>query len=174
MPKDDLLARLYELSWGKRVLIVGVGNRSRGDDAAGGILVDHLAGKTPATLIDAGDVPENYLGAIRQVQPQLILIVDAAEIGARPGDVALVPARELLPAGAWTHNPGLGLLVNYLRAELGTGVEVFLLAIQPGTTALGEGLSPPVLSTLSRLEELFSRLPGSAVIARNVLGDEDL
>jgi hydrogenase 3 maturation protease len=156
--EDELFARLYEHTQGKRVLIVGVGNRLRGDDAVGGILVDRLSGKTRAALIDAGDVPENYLGVIKQAQPQLILIVDAAEIGGRPGDVALIGSEQVRPTIAWTHNPGLGLFIDYLRAELGTALDVLLLAVQPGTTTFGEGLSEPVESALLSLENLILRL----------------
>lgn len=153
-----MFARLYEHTRGKRVLIVGVGNRLRGDDAVGGILVDRLSGKTQATLINAGDVPENYLGPIRQAQPQLVLIVDAAEFGGRPGDVALLGVEQVGSTGAWTHNPGLGLLIDYLRAEVGTALAVLFLAVQPETTTFGEGLSQPVESALLRLEDLIVRL----------------
>ncbi|HZD58428.1 MAG TPA: hydrogenase maturation protease [Anaerolineales bacterium] len=157
MPEGDLLSQLQRCTQGKRVLIVGVGNRLRGDDALGGILVERLAGKTRATLIDAGDVPENYLGVIRMAQPELIIFVDAAEIGGQPGDIALVGAEEMLPANGWTHSAGLDLTVTYLRSELMV-VDIFLLAVQPGTTAFGDDLSPPVRSALLHLENLISRL----------------
>ncbi len=50
---------------GKRTVILGVGNPLHGDDAIGPNLVDRLRGRLEATLINAGEVPENYLSTIR-------------------------------------------------------------------------------------------------------------
>src|SRR5574342_1091615 len=67
----ELRARLE----GKRVLILGVGNRLRGDDAVGPLLVEHLQGKVDIPLIDAGEVPENYLGPIEESGADMNIIV---------------------------------------------------------------------------------------------------
>ena len=157
MPEGDLFSQLQRCTQGKRVLIVGVGNRLRGDDALGCILIERLSGKTHATLVDADDVPENYLGVIRQAQPELIVFVDAADIGGQPGDIALIGREEILPANGWTHNAGLDLTFAYLRSELET-TDVLLLAVQPCTNAFGGEISAPVRSALLYLENLISRL----------------
>mgnify|MGYP001470637271 CR=1 FL=1 len=141
---------------GKRLVIIGVGNSLRGDDGVGPALVERLQGKTSATLIDASDVPENYLGLVAQAQPQVVVIVDAVELGASPGDLALIEAAQLGGAKATTHNTSLAPFVQILQAD--TGADIFLLAIQPRATLFGEGLSAPVRVTLERLEQVFIEL----------------
>ena len=67
---------------GKKVLLLGVGNRLRGDDGVGSYLVKRLQKKMKIPLIDASDVPENYIGPIENSGANLVLVVDAADIGA--------------------------------------------------------------------------------------------
>ena len=52
---DALSTRLC----GKRTVILKVGNILEGDDAVGPYLVDLLHGRVEATLINAGEVPDN-------------------------------------------------------------------------------------------------------------------
>jgi Ni,Fe-hydrogenase maturation factor len=52
---DELQRRLE----GKRSVLLAVGNAMRGDDALGPTLADRLQGKVSATIVDAGEVPEN-------------------------------------------------------------------------------------------------------------------
>ena len=72
-----------------RVLLLGIGNRLRSDDAAGPLLADRLSGRVNAEVIDAGDVPENYIGPIRKLGPEVVLALDAVRSGRRPGQVQL-------------------------------------------------------------------------------------
>jgi hydrogenase 3 maturation protease len=141
---------------GKRLAILGVGNPLRGDDGAGPTLVERWQGKVAATLIDAADVPENYLGVVGAARPEVVLIVDAVELGAAPGDVALIEVGQLAGAGVTTHNASLALFARVLQAE--TGADIFVVAIQPQSTSFGAPLSPPVEVTLKCLEELFGEL----------------
>jgi hypothetical protein len=45
-------------------------------------LVDFLHVRVEATLINAGEVPENYLSSIHAAQPEVVLIIAALELGA--------------------------------------------------------------------------------------------
>jgi hydrogenase 3 maturation protease len=138
----------------KRYVIVGVGNPLRGDDGAGSFLVNRLHGKTHVPLVDAGDVPENYLGVVKSAQPELVLIVDAVELGAHPGDAAIVETQQLGGTMATTHNTSLALFAKAVQYE--TGADIFVLGIQPGTTEFGAPMSLPVEKTLAYLEKLLS------------------
>ena len=40
----------------KHILLLGVGNRLRGDDAVGSLLVERLQGRVDIPMIDAGDL----------------------------------------------------------------------------------------------------------------------
>jgi len=147
---DSLLRKIK----GKRLLIMGIGNRLRGDDAVGSLLIDRLEGKVNAELLDASDVPENYLGVIESASPEIILVVDAVNFGGKPGEVSLFILDQLADTAVSTHNTSLSLLFKVL--QINPPPEVFLLAIQPANITLGESLSAPVIETLDMLARLLS------------------
>jgi hydrogenase 3 maturation protease len=147
--KIKMLEDLAQRIRGKRTVIFGVGNPLQGDDAVGPSLVDLLHGRVEATLIDGGDVPENYLSAIKAARPEVVLIVDAVELGAEPGCVAVVDADRLRAIGTFTHNPGLAFLAVFIQDA--TDAEVLLVGIQPAETHFADKLSKPVEQTLHSL-----------------------
>jgi hydrogenase maturation protease HycI len=146
---DALAKRLR----GKRTVILGVGNILQGDDAIGPNLIDLLHGRVDATLINAGEVPENYLSSIRAAQPEVVLIIVAIELGAEPGCIAVLDADRLRAIGNFTRNPGLAFLAVMIQD--GTGGEVLLVGIQPEVTSFASELSRPVHKTLQSLEEML-------------------
>src|SRR4030066_476658 len=138
---------------GKRTVILGVGNLLQGDDAIGPNLVDLLRGRVEATLINAGEVPENYLSSIRAAQPEVVLIIVCIELGADPGCIAVLDADRLRAIGNFTRNPGLSFLAVIIQD--GTGAEVMLVGIQPEATSFASELSKPVHNTMQTLEEML-------------------
>jgi len=106
---------------GKRTVILGVGNILQGDDAIGPNLVDLLHGRVEATLINGGEVPENYVSSIRAAKPELVLIIEAIELGAEPGCIAVLDADRLRAIENFTRNPGLAFLAVMIQD--GTGAE---------------------------------------------------
>ena len=132
---------------GRRTAIVGVGSRLRGDDGAGPAVVERLAGSR-ACVIDAGTVPENYLGVLAQAAPEVVLFVDSLDHGAAPGACGVAPPAALGSRGADTHAPSLRLLTGLLESA---GSECWLLGIQPARCDLGEGLSPEVAAAVDAL-----------------------
>jgi hydrogenase 3 maturation protease len=146
---DELARHLH----GKRTVILGIGNPLQGDDAVGSNLVDILHGRVEATLINGGEVPENYLSSIRAAQPELVLIIVALELGAEPGCVVVLDADRLRAIENFTRNPGLAFLAVMIQD--GTGAEVILVGVQPQATMFAAELSLPVQTTLHNLEELL-------------------
>lgn len=148
-----MLDSLHQKIMGKRFLIMGIGNRLRGDDAIGPLLIDRLQGKVIADLLDAGDVPENYLGVIESARPETILVADAVDFGAQPGEVALFSLDQLSNITVSTHNASLQLLFKAL--QLDPPPDVLLLAVQPADIIFGEPLSLPVMETLNMLARIL-------------------
>ena len=146
---DELRRRID----GKRLTIVGVGNPLRGDDGVGVALVERLQGQTSATLVNASDVPENYLGVIESARPQVVVMVDAVNLGAQPGDVAFLEIEQLARTRVSTHNASLALFAEVLRQS--TGADILVLGIQPSTLAFGAPLSAPVQAALEKLTQVF-------------------
>lgn len=161
-------ADLNELLANKKVAIVGVGNRLRGDDGVGSVIAEQLQllgvrdeergteNVAPnATVIDAETVPENYLGLLLDLKPDVVLFVDAVDFGGRAGEWVLLPLSVLGDKVPSTHTVSLKLLGQILETN---GVESWLLAIQPGQIGFGAPMSEAVISTARQIVQVLSEL----------------
>ena len=148
-----MLEELNSYIDGKRILLMGVGNRLRGDDAVGSLLIERLQGQVDIPLLDAGDVPENYLGPIEESGAELVLIVDTAEMGANVGDIAIFNIEQVQSIPISTHTANLGLLFKVIPPE--RRPQVMMLGIQPGSMELGQRLSEPVIAALELIEKIM-------------------
>jgi hydrogenase 3 maturation protease len=138
-----------------QVVLVGIGNPMRGDDVAGSWLAGRLKGKVPARVVDAGEVPESYLGEITRPRPDTVVLLDAVDFGASPGSAAILEQGDLAEGGlATTHRTPLHLLVEFVKRETGAGV--FVLGVQPQHTAFGAAVSERVAEGLAALEDLLT------------------
>lgn len=137
-----------------KLIILGIGNAIRGDDGAGSYLAQRLQGKVPWMVCDAADSPENYLGKLVKEKPDTVLIIDAVDFGAKPGEFSVLEAEQVKTANLFsTHNASISLTINFLQSEL--KVDIIVLIIQPKSIALGDELSPEINQTLSELEHWF-------------------
>jgi len=139
---------------GKKLVILGVGNTMRGDDGIGPALIERLQGKVEAVLIDAGEVPENFIGPIEAGQPDIIIIIDAADMGAKAGEVAFLEIDQIAEIGLTTHNASLALIARLLQSS--TQADIFVLGIQPEDISFGTPMSERVIQTLELLEKFFT------------------
>ena len=149
---DELTARIED----KNVLLLGVGNRSRGDDGVGSYLIKRLQKKVDVPVLDAGDVPENCISQIESSGANMVLIVDAADFNANPGEIALIDFVDMKKIGASTHSANLDLLFKVIPKS--RRPETLLVAIQPGSALTGKGLSEAVRDSLDGLESVFISL----------------
>lgn len=137
-----------------RVLILGIGNTLRSDDGLGSLLARRISGHTAYIVYDAGLSPENYLGKIIQEAPDTVLLVDAVDFAANPGDFKLFASDELQKLNFFcTHNSSLILLVEYLNKNIKS--RILILAVQPKSLSFGEDLSPEIDKTLQTLTGWF-------------------
>jgi hydrogenase 3 maturation protease len=148
-----MIEELQQRTQDKKVLILGIGNRLRGDDAVGSILAERLAKKLDIPIIDASDVPENYLGLIEASGADLVLVLDAADLGASPGDLSLIEMSQLKEVGISTHTANLALLFKVIPQS--HRPDAVLVAIQPEQTEAGQGLSRSVDIAMEGLERLL-------------------
>jgi len=131
-----------------RTCLMGVGSDLRGDDSAGLILIRALLQCLPPTeasnilMIEGGPAPENFTGKIRTFQPNLVLIIDAANINESPGTIQWIPLSSIDGMSASSHSLPLSVLAHFLTLEL--GCEVVILGIQPEQNGIGGELSPLV------------------------------
>jgi hydrogenase 3 maturation protease len=122
-----------------RIVFAGVGNRSRGDDAIGPLVVDRLEGRVPHAF-DVGPSPENATGLIKKLKPKVIVFIDALIFkDLPPGAPMIVEIDDIRHSGESTHTLSLDVVMEYLKME--TGADVFMIGVQPGRIADGEGLT---------------------------------
>ncbi|MEW5939020.1 MAG: hydrogenase maturation protease [Chloroflexota bacterium] len=151
--QSDFFEEFRQRVEGKRVLILGVGNRMRGDDGLGSRMIARLKGKLDLPMLDAGDVPENFLGPIEDARADLVLVIDAADLRASPGDLALLELNQLGGMAVSTHTVNLGLLFKVIPAS--RRPQVLVLAVQPQSTEFGAGLSREIRSAMDGIESLL-------------------
>lgn len=140
-----------------QMVFVGVGNRGRGDDAIGPLLLDGLSGYAPH-LIDAGVTPEEYTGVIKRMKPEIIIFFDGVDFGADPGMMNLVEIDELSGFHTNTHKLSLDILMDYLKQE--TGADVFLIGLQYArlsyTSGLSEGMDTSIQECVDIIRSVLS------------------
>ncbi len=143
----------------RQVAILGVGNRLRGDDAAGCLVCDELQANGGSSgpdflVLDCGSAPENYVQPVADVHPTRILVVDCCDFGAKPGEFSLFSREQVdrLSYGLLsTHTLPLTLTIEMLSLETGATIE--LLGIQPERMEFGEDLSEPIRRALPGVVE---------------------
>ena len=135
------------------VVIVGVGNVLKGDDAFGPELIKRIQNKIPAVCIDAGTAPENHTKRIVQQKPDTILLVDVAHLDSAPGTVALLEKEDIIKSGFTTHDISPRMFMDYLASQ--TQAHIVLLGIQPKNLSLGDDMSESVKKKLDEIETLM-------------------
>jgi hydrogenase 3 maturation protease len=148
------LRRCLQAALSGRAVLLGVGNRMRGDDAAGSLLADRLASRIPVMVVDGGSAPENVVEHIASHRPDTVVLLDAVDFGGKPGEVRFFDGASVGAGGLSTHALSLEAVAEYLRSRGGT--RVCMLGIQPARVALGEGLSPEVADSLTRLADALA------------------
>jgi hydrogenase 3 maturation protease len=140
-------------------MVLGIGNRLGGDDAAGTLVVDMLdqSRDTPSlflttefTAIDAGTAPESYTSAIRRQQPQLLILVDAADMALPPGSLRRIAPEKISILSFSTHSMPLSVFVSYVEKFCG---KLVLVGVQSQQIETGMGISKAVRKSVKRLAE---------------------
>lgn len=140
---NQTLKRLKTSDSPVRTAILGIGNELHGDDAAGVIIARELytlcAPAVHLLIIEAGSAPENHTGALRQFQPDLVLLIDTAQMDCSAGTVRWLDWRNTTGISASTHTLPLHVFARYLCDEF--SCEVALIGLQPASNTLFASLS---------------------------------
>jgi hydrogenase 3 maturation protease len=125
-------------------LVLTVGNEMMGDDGAGPHLAQKLR-RNPLEnwdVLNGGSTPENFLHLVRELSPNSVWVVDAADMDLEPGEIRRIKAEKIQdPFFITTHS----LPLCYLLETLGEFVpEVEMIGIQPEVVAFGYPLSTRV------------------------------
>ncbi len=151
-----------------RTVVVGVGNRYRGDDGAGltlaAIMQEHVSSEVQVLTLEGE--PMILLELLEEAER--VILVDAVSTDSRPGTIYAFDASEdPLPGavfGASTHSFGLGETIEIARALGKLHCRLLVYGINGASFASGEGLSAEVLRAVHRtaaviLEDLSTPAP---------------
>lgn len=136
-----------------KVVIVGMGNTMRADDGFGPALIERLKPKVKAVCFDAGTSPENYTGKIIKEKPDVILIIDAVDLGVEVGRYEILEKDNIIKTGFTTHDISCNLLMEYLERE--TEAKIYMLGVQPKDISFGGKMSNSLIRTLEELEKMI-------------------
>ncbi len=121
---------------GKKVVVLGVGNELKGDDALGKHVFDLL--RTEDKIFCA-TMPENFIRTIREKGPEIILIVDAVDFGERAGSIVFAEARSADQKSISTHSLSFMML-----SKMVPDAQLFLLGVQPESLEFGKPMGDTV------------------------------
>ncbi|MDI6776828.1 MAG: hydrogenase maturation protease [Syntrophales bacterium] len=165
LPNLESLTAFLHPRFQGRVAIIGIGNRFWGDDGAGPELITSLkekwetwelesSSRAQRLFVDAGECPEDWFIRILDLKPEVIIVVDAVDLRAEPGSVAILKPESLPESFCFsTHRFSLKSLLELWEKN---GSETLVLAIQPETLGFGQGLSYRVGESIDHLVGLLA------------------
>lgn len=134
----DLRRRLEGTSL---LAVVGIGDELSPSDRLGMTAAREIErqGIPGVHVFLAGTVPENITGPLRRYRPDHVILLDAAEMGKRPGTIAPVEPGQVRVGLFSTHALPLPVVMEYIERDI--GIPVMLLGLQPETSSPGNSLS---------------------------------
>jgi hydrogenase maturation protease len=150
---------------GGQVLVVGLGQRDRGDDAAGPAVVEKAAELLPGEVTvacqeDPTALMDLWAGAA------LVVVADAIRSGRPPGTVQVLHAHDgPLSVGtctASTHAFGLAEAIELARALDRLPGQLVVVGIEATQFRLGAPLSPPVAAAIDQAAQTIASIVTTA------------
>ena len=158
----DLADKLIDLARGKRLVILFVGNSHRGDDGAAQLLYRSLRSKvTRMKLLDCGTSPQDYVEKVGELEPDIIVFVNAIDRSLTPGTIVLeeLHAADSSGSSLMSHKFPLAwvaLLLEVTRRRQDLEIRTMLIGIQIKSTK--GRITIPVLKSADWLLRIFKKL----------------
>jgi len=138
-----------------KVALVACGNPLRSDDGLGPFVAEHLEPAKKLAVFSCETAPENFISPIVRSKPQVVVVVDTADLSASPGSVRLVEPEDIIETDFSTHAMSPRLFMSVIEER--TRADLLFLAVQPLSTRFGEELSPEVKETAEEIIAFFSK-----------------
>ena len=96
------------------MLFVGIGNLLRTDDGVGVYISERIRNNNSVSSLTAEVSIENYIGKINRLNPDILIIIDCADMKESPGTSKLLPVSQIHDMAFNTHKyfikPFIGIL----------------------------------------------------------------
>ena len=138
-------------------LVFTVGAVLRGDDAAGPMLARMIQDKPIDgwQLIDGEQMPEDFIAPVRRMQPDKLVLVDAAMMGLSPGEVRFLSRDDVLDNYMLsTHSLPLSFLLDELSLCCS---DITFLGIQPAQMDFAAPLTSAVYDAVKKIYAAISK-----------------
>ena len=158
--EEALRAEVERLSGPGRVYVLGLGYLDKADDGAGVVVAEALKKPFPGFSFSEHDGVEGTVLDISETEGgATVFFVDAADMGAEPGSVRVVPMEEIEDREISTHRVPVKLMASILeRAEpVYESLPGWKCELE-GITSLGD-LPDEARAYLKRLQELCHNVP---------------
>ena len=170
MPELNLTKLLRKsLDGARKIAVLGVGSDLRADDVAGMLVAEKLHkrctknGSNPLLEVFLGaTAPENLTGEIKRFSPSHLIIVDAADTGAEPGTINVIPPENVAGISFSTHQMPLKLMVDYLNQSF--ECKIMIIGIQPGVLKFGQSPSKEVLKSVAQVTAALESVVSSLTV----------
>ena len=133
-------------------VVIGIGNRLRGDDAAGVVVAEQLRARVPegVEVVSCDEEPSRLMEAWAGVES--VVLIDTVSSGAPPGTLHRFDAgEEAVPARTFrssTHAIGIADTIELARALGRLPRRVLVYGIEAGGFETGSSLTPAVESAV--------------------------
>jgi len=147
---------------GSRVLVIGVGNESRGDDAVGLAVSKRLKERLPTDVVVAQETGDGARLMELWKGFDLVVLVDAVKSGDKPGTIHMFEAHKFpLPMGLFpeeysTHAFGIPHAIELARAMNQLPRRLLVYGIVGECFDEGSPISPAVGRAAQQLAELLT------------------
>ena len=141
-----------------KTVVCGVGNRMRGDDAAGPMVIDELATRVKnktVLLIDCESLPENFIKQITKFNPDKIIMVHTAHFNGKAGEFREIDPESIKKQSISTHKMPLTMLIDYLRSRI--SFDLVFIGIQPKHAGLDTQISDECKRAVKNVSYLISK-----------------
>jgi len=119
----------------KKILFVGIGNVLKSDDGAGVYICSRIKNRGRIISLSVEVSIENYIGKINSLKPDILVLVDCADIDSQPGCCKILKPGMIQDLTFNTHNISLKKISDFFK------MPVFVLGIQPENIEFGENIS---------------------------------
>lgn len=144
-----------------KLAIVGVGSDIMQDDKAGvdvSLSLEKKFGQENprVRVFTTYTTPENFTKDIMDFRPDHIVIVDAADLGIKPGEIINLPIDRITDFSVGTHKLSLVMMIRFLKETFNPSFSV--IAIQYKSIELGEKMTREVKFAVKKVTAFLSEI----------------
>lgn len=107
-------------------------------------------------LLNTESTPENHTHEIRTLNPSHIIIVDAVEFDAKPGEMLVIHKEQIDTFNVSTHSMPISFIISYIEETIGS--KIITIGIQPKEMNLVNKISKEVRCSVEELTDMLVEL----------------